>query len=133
MQRKAYSGSRGASLRAKEDKARDHWWQCEQGRSKKKKANKKTKKSAYSHMKGAQVKSSKANKITAGIPFKNSQVIVVNSKYQGKKKQAWHQYYQQPRKCQRPQSLSEFAFCSENKQTQRIDFEQQYRQSKPLF
>ncbi|MFQ3337708.1 MAG: hypothetical protein ACI9VO_000473, partial [Colwellia sp.] len=29
MQRKGYSLKRGESLRAKEDKARDKWWQCE--------------------------------------------------------------------------------------------------------
>ncbi len=29
MQRKSYSLKRGQSLREKEDKARDKWWQCE--------------------------------------------------------------------------------------------------------
>ena len=35
MQRSGHSATRGRSLRAREDKARDKWWQCEQGRGKK--------------------------------------------------------------------------------------------------
>ena len=46
MQRSGYSSQRGLSLRAREDKARDKWWQCEQGRGTKKKKKSKGKKSS---------------------------------------------------------------------------------------
>ncbi|MCW8833040.1 MAG: hypothetical protein OQK03_06970 [Colwellia sp.] len=41
QQRAGYSSKRGLSLRAREDKARDMWWQCENGRTNNKKKKKK--------------------------------------------------------------------------------------------
>lgn len=122
MQRNGYSAKRGVSLRAKEDKARDKWWQCEKdlgGKTKKKKKGKSTKNSATD-------KRYKAKKISAGTPFKTKNAIVIKSKYQGSKKQAWIKFYQQPAQCNRPKSLAVFASCSEDKQAQRINFEQEY-------
>ena len=131
LQRNGYSSKRGTSLREREDKARNNWWQCENGGGK---AKKKKKKKYRSESKTANYNSQANNKkrktIKAGTPFKTSHAIVIKSKYQGEKKQAWLNYYQQPTKCIRPKNLSEFAFCSENKQTQRVDFEQRYRDGK---
>jgi len=123
LQRSGYSAKRGLSLRGREDKARDKWWQCENGSGKtKQKAKTKRKRVIYN----TEPKRVKSKKINAGTPFKTSNAIVIKSKYQGKKKQAWLKYYQQPNKCIRPKSLPVFAFCSENKQIQRADFEKQH-------
>ena len=137
IQRKGYSLKRGESLRAKEDKARDKWWQCEhsskakfkaQYGGKKKKAkkskNKKTvkNKTYYTKMNKASLYSQK--KV---ITFNQSSAIVIRSKYQGDKKLAWLQFYSQPIKCQRPKSMSIFAYCSENKLQQQSEFERSYR------
>ena len=122
MQRSGYSSKRGISLRSKEDKARDKWWQCEQGKGLKTK-NKKKK----TAKKKRKTKSSKKKDIAAGTPFKTNNQIVIKSKYQGVKKQAWLNFYQPPPKCSRPKSLAIFASCSEDKQLQRRNFEQEYR------
>ncbi len=132
MQRHSYSAKRGTSLREREDKARKNWWQCENSRAKKqKKATKKSAtKTASSNTKTNNTNGKNVNsqKIRAGTPFKTSNSIVIKSKYQGDKKRAWLAHYQQPKKCQRPKNLSMFAFCSEDKQTQRLGFEQEYSQ-----
>lgn len=127
MQRHGYSVKRGESLRAKEDKARDTWWQCEKGRGKK---NKKAKKNSKSNMASYSIKSKRGDnkKLTAGTPFNTSNAIIIKSQYQGVKKRAWLAFYQQPTRCHRPKNLQVFAFCSENKQTQRADFEKVYSQ-----
>ncbi len=134
MQRNGYSLKRGISLRAREDKARDKWWQCEQGRERKAKSKSKTKNKDKNKSKNKN-KSNRATdkltaptKISAGTPFKTSNAIVIKSKYQGDKKQAWLKFYQQPAKCNRPKNLAIFVYCSENKQAQRIDFEKKYKQ-----
>jgi hypothetical protein len=128
MQRNGYSSQRGLSLRKKEDKARDKWWQCEQGRGRK--AKTKTKSKVKGKSKNSQTsvtyKQNSQVKILAGSPFKTNNVIVIKSKYQGHKKQAWIKFYQQPAQCNRPKSLAVFASCSEDKQAQRSDFEQKY-------
>ena len=129
MQRNGYSAKRGASLRAREDKARDKWWQCEQGRDKKtnKKGQKKRdSKTVNNRSQSQKTKSAKHKKIKAGTPFKTNNAIVIKSSYQGEKKRAWLAFYQQPTRCHRPNNLQVFAFCSEDKQRQRIDFEQTY-------
>jgi hypothetical protein len=131
LQRKSYSVKNGVSLRIREDKARDLWWQCENSTSKAKKKLQKKKKNSQTIKKSnntSQKKRFKRKKIKAGIPFKTSNAIVIKSKYKGDKKQAWFKYYQQPNRCIRPKNLSEFAFCSENKQVQRADFERHYAQ-----
>jgi len=137
MQRKGYSLKRGESLRIKEDKARDKWWKCEHsskakfqaqyGAGKKKtKKNKKIKtvknKTDYTKMNKTSF-NSKKKKTT----FNQSSAIVIRSKYQGRKKQDWLTFYNQPIKCQRPKSISVFAYCSENKMQQQSEFEKDYR------
>lgn len=125
MQRHGYSAKQGISLRNREDKARKNWWQCENGSGKKKqKSSKKNQRKTVSYS----TEKSNANRkaIKAGTPFKTNNSIVIKSKYQGEKKRAWLAFYQQPKRCQRPKNLSVFAFCSEDKQTQRAGFEQEY-------
>lgn len=126
LQRNGYSSSRGASLRAREDNARDEWWQCENGS--RKNSERKENKVHVDRTKPTtnKVNNRKKKTIKAGAPFETNNAIVIKSKYEGGKKQAWLKYYQQPAKCQRPKSLPEFALCNENKQVQRIAFEKQY-------
>lgn len=125
LQRSSYSAKRGVSLRNKEDKAREKWWQCETGKVKKTKKKKK-KKPSNSSSNNQKLTELKTVEIKAGIPFQTTQSIAIKEKYLGKKRQAWLKFYQQPKQCQRPKTLSGFAFCSENKQTQRSNFEKQY-------
>ena len=129
MQRNGYSSKRGVSLRAKEDKARDNWWQCEKGRKTKEKKKRKNKKHSKNKKKQSGIAYKKNIPLNTGMgtPFKTNNAIVIKSKYQGIKKQAWLKFYQQPTHCNRPKSLAVFAACSENKQAQRINFEQGYK------
>lgn len=132
MQRNGYSSKRGTSLRAREDNARDSWWQCEQGRGKKNKnknKNKNKKKQSNETVSyRSKIKSVKSKKMVAATPFKTNSAIVIKSKYRGEKKHAWIAFYQQPTRCQRPKNLQVFAFCSEDKQTQRVVFEQKFNE-----
>lgn len=128
LQRNGYSVKRGVSLRAREDKARADWWQCENGKKKKAKSKKTKGKSASKNNHSNRTSHSVSQgKIKAGTPFETTGAIVIKSKYQGRKKQAWLAFYQQPKRCQRPKSIQTFAFCSEDKQKQRLIFEQGYQ------
>ena len=125
LQRQSHSAQKGASLRKREDKARSLWWQCENSTKKTKNSTQKKKKnSSQSATNQGRPKQKKI--ISAKDPFITNQAIVIKSKYQGKKKQAWLNYYLQPKRCIKPKSLSEFAYCSENKQIQRTSFEKVY-------
>jgi len=130
MQRKGYSLKRGQSLRAKEDKARAKWWQCENSSRFAKSSNKKSsKKKAKKKSRDTQVyKPKRTSSIKKGnaVPFSSSNDIVITSKYQGDKKFAWLAFYQQPVRCQRPKKLTVFAACSEDRRAQQVIFEQQY-------
>lgn len=131
LQRSSYSQKKGVSLRKREDKARDRWWQCENSSAKsqkkvKKKSKGKAKRKRSNHKTSAQNKHVNSKVKKAPSPFKTTKAIVLKSRYQGDKQQAWLAFYQQPSHCRRPKSLVEFAFCSENKQKQRVDFEKHY-------
>ncbi len=133
LQRSGYSKNKGMSLRKREDKARDKWWQCENGKVKpKKKSKRKSKKKSntYKSVNRMRSKIIDTNKAGEATPFKTNNAIVLKSKYQGKKKRAWLKYYQQPNQCRRPKNLAMFAFCSEDKQMQRIKFEKSYKEVK---
>jgi len=136
MQRKGYSLTKGDSLRDREDKARNNWWKCEQGKDDKLKNHKKkgTKKKSHS-VKSKRIKQTnqqkakqknKHTKLKSATPFKTNHAIIIQSKYQGSKKRAWQNYYQQPVQCKRPKKLTVFATCTENKKTQRASFEKSY-------
>ena len=129
MQRTSYSSKRGSSLRAREDKARDKWWQCEQGKGAKRKGKKKKKTKNKGYKKRNSYKPLELKTTLRTTPFKTQNAVVIKSKYQGDKKRAWLKFYQQPAHCNRPKNLSVFASCSEDKQLQRINFEQGYKAS----
>jgi hypothetical protein len=52
-----------------------------------------------------------------------SSPLIIKSRYQGKQLQAWLLYYQQPKKCLRPKTTKQFAFCVENRINQQLAFE----------
>ena len=137
MQRNSYSLKRGQSLRAKEDKARDKWWQCERSSlatfkakygGKKKKAKKKKKKKTVKS-KTYYTKINKSSSYSKQVTtFNQSSAIVLSSKYQGDKMLAWLDFYHKPLQCHRPKKMSVFAYCSENKLQQQGKFEKIYRE-----
>lgn len=129
QQRQGYSAKKGASLQARLEKMRDKWWQCE-NTSKYSQSKKKQKKKIKLHK--AINKRVKTNTYTSNShkvvkPFTTSQAIVIKSRFKGKKQQAWLNYYQQPKKCNRAKTTQVFAFCVENKAIQQDEFVRQYR------
>ena len=94
QQRSGYSLKRGQSLRTKEDKAREKWWQCEhtslakfkaQNASKQKKKNRKVKKSkraVYHQNTSSKIKTLAASKNKL-VSFNQESAIVIKSKYRG--------------------------------------------------
>lgn len=140
LQKQGYSLKRGEILNKREIRARKKWWQCERGLLKKNKSSKKKKKkqNKKNKVKMAQAKlqhfsvnlpsnSSKRNTEKRTVkPLQRSASVVVKSKYQGKKLQAWLQYYQQPKRCFRPKSTKQFAFCVEDRRAQQLTFEQAF-------
>jgi hypothetical protein len=132
QQRNGYSVKKGISLQNKADNVRDKWWRCEnsskysQSGDKKASTNKKSK--AKANAKPIKKESSAKIKASSPIkPFLSSKAVVINSRFQGKKQQAWLEYYQKPEKCRRIKSTQMFAFCVEDKTKQQDQFEQQYR------
>lgn len=136
QQRNGYSLKRGQSLRAKEDKARDKWWQCEHmslakfkaqfgGKNKKAKKGKKKKSVKYAYKK-VNKRKSQADASKTIATFNQGSAIVVKAKYQGDKRLAWSQFYQRPSQCISPKNLNVFAYCSENKLQQQNQFDQEY-------
>jgi len=138
MQRKSYSLKRGEGLRAKEDKAREKWWKCENsskakfqaqyGGGKKKTKKIKNKKTVKNKTYYTKINKTSFNSKKKKLTFNQSSAIVIKSKYQGSKKQDWLTFYNQPIKCQRPKNISVFAYCSENKMQQQSEFEKNYRE-----
>ncbi len=132
QQRQASSHKRSISLSNKEAKARDKWWRCETGKlkpkSKKKKQKKaKSKSSSKKNNIGPQAAASKKVKSTKPlIPFASNSPVVVRSRYQGEKLQAWLLFYQADKICRRPKSTQQFAACVEDKRRQQIEFEKSY-------
>jgi len=136
MQRRGYSLTKGLSLRDREDKARNNWWKCEHGKDEKLKKHRKKGSKKKSHsVKSKRIKQTnkqkakqrnKQTKVKSATPFKTNHAIIIQSKYQGHKKRAWQSYYQQPVQCKRAKSLAVFATCTENKKTQRANFEKNY-------
>jgi hypothetical protein len=143
QQRNGYSLKRGQSLRAKEEKARDKWWQCEHmslakfkaqnAGAKKKDKHKATKKKSAKYANTKVAKKSNNKKVSgftysAKHTFNQDSAIVIKSKYQGEKRIAWSQFYQRPNKCISPKSLSVFVYCNENKLQQQSQFDLEYAQ-----
>ncbi|NQZ80621.1 MAG: hypothetical protein HRT52_06345 [Colwellia sp.] len=125
LQRQGHSLKSSNSLNKRENKARDKWWQCEQGKLPVKRKNKSKKKN--------KVKKSKINplfdldssdkKIT---PFATQKSLTFKGRFQGDKQFSWLKYYQQPKVCIRPKTTKKFAYCMENKLEQQSIFEKEY-------
>jgi hypothetical protein len=130
QQRQANSHKRSNSLAIKETKARDTWWQCETGKLKPK--SKKKSKPKKSHKKKIKKISSPSSdhksykKIKPLVPFASNNSVVMYSKYQGEKLQAWLTFYQAAKMCARPKSTQQFAACVEDKHLQQTKFDKSY-------
>ncbi|MFT6207041.1 MAG: hypothetical protein ACJA0T_000945 [Colwellia sp.] len=125
QQRQGHSLKRSESLNQQEKVARKKWWQCERGRLKKVKGNhkKKQKNIAVNLYQPLSPILSRDLKKGSSKPFQTSAPVVIKSRYQGKQMQAWLQYYQQPKKCLRPKTTRQFAYCVENRRIQQLAFE----------
>ncbi len=137
LQRAGYSAKQGNRLKAREDKARTKWWQCERGLLKTSKAKTKKTKTAKTkekikrlknkEIKNRQLKNERLNKAllakTNGSAY-SVKSVVVKQKYQGEKQRRWLRFYQKPKKCGRPKNMSTFTYCIEDKNTQQLAFEQ---------
>lgn len=116
-----------ASLRKREDEAREKWWNCE---------NNKTESPSKS------VKTTKKKTIEKSATFDNASLqdapqvfssnkdIVIKGRYSGEKQFRWLEYYQRPKKCARPKTTQVFAFCMEDKTEQQRKFEETYQKDK---
>jgi len=124
QQRQSHSNKRSESLNKREAKARKKWWKCERGLLKVAKSRKKKKTKPVTAVKKQQLaihtkrKGIEVNK----TPFKTSSPLIIKSRFQGKQLQAWLQYYQQPKQCQRPKTTKQFAFCVEDRRLQQVSF-----------
>jgi len=131
QQRQGYSAKKGISLQVRAEKVRDKWWRCENtskySQSKHKKKQKKQVKPSKAINKRVKTNTYTSNSHKVIKPFVTSQAIVIKSRFKGKKQQAWLNYYQQPKKCNRAKTTQVFAFCVENKAKQQEEFVRQYR------
>ena len=126
QQKQGHSLKRGNNLNKLEAKARKKWWQCSQGHLKKARSSKNQKKQQKHTI-------SKQQRLTATSltpiskvsvrPFQTTAPVVIKSRYQGKQLQAWLLYYRQPKKCSRPKTTKQFAFCVEDRRNQQLSFE----------
>ncbi len=126
QQRQGNSLKRSNSLAVREAKARDTWWRCETGKMKKKTSKSKKKTNKKNSKKQTTQAPVKLQTLKPLSPFSSNKPVVVRSKYQGEKLQAWLQYYQPEKQCARPKSTQTFAACVEDKRRQQIEFEQGY-------
>jgi hypothetical protein len=125
QQKQGHSLKRGGSLNKQEAKARNKWWQCEQGHLKMAKKSKKKKPQNNKIVKQRSLTAKPLITISRVNvkPFQTSAPLVLKSRYQGKQLQAWLLYYQQSKKCLRPKTTKQFAFCVENRRAQQLTFE----------
>ena len=126
QQKQGHTLKRGESLNKQESKARNIWWKCEQGHLKKTHLSNKQKKQKKSKVPKQQrvTKASLTQMSKVSLkPFQMTAPLVVKSRYQGKQLQAWLVYYRQPKKCSRPKTTKQFAFCVEDRRNQQRSFE----------
>ncbi|MGB1263322.1 MAG: hypothetical protein ACPG52_10455 [Cognaticolwellia sp.] len=133
QQRQASTLKRSNSLAKREDKARDTWWRCQNGKLKAKpKKSAKKKKSSVKRVKLKKLKKLKGmraernSEYQAFVPVANNNPVAGGTVYQGEKLQAWLTFYQADKKCTRPKSTQEFVACAEDKRRQRAKFEKTY-------
>ena len=120
QQRAGYSNKKGHLLAKKEQKSRDRWWQCEQGKLPKKKKNIK-KKSIEKKLQVKKIKIPDNQNNAMNKPFTSN--LVIRAKFHGQQQQNWLDYYQKPEKCRKVKSTKMFAFCIEDKNRQQQLFE----------
>jgi hypothetical protein len=126
QQKQGHSLKRGESLNKLEAKAIDIWWpfeQCNLKKAKRIKKKKQSHKNKRAKQRSLNVGSLDYTSKVNANPFQTSAPLVLKSRFQGKKLQAWLLYYQQPKKCVRPKSTKQFAFCVENRREQQLAFE----------
>jgi len=124
LQRQAHSLKTSNSLNKREGKARNKWWQCEQGKLPIKYKKKKKKKKIKSKKSNVQFNlNSSVNQIA---PFSTEKALIFKTRFQGDKQFSWLEYYQQPKACIRPKSTKKFAYCMEDKRKQQELFEKEY-------
>jgi hypothetical protein len=125
QQRQGHGLKRSESLNKQEKVARKKWWQCERGRLKRVKGKRKKKQKNIVANIHQPLSATLSRDIKKGSskPFQTSAPVVIKSRYQGKQLQAWLKYYQQPKKCLRPRTTRQFAYCVENRRTQQLAFE----------
>ncbi|MEW6990252.1 hypothetical protein AADZ91_06120 [Colwelliaceae bacterium 6441] len=125
QQRVGHSNRKGRSLAEREQKARDKWWQCQQGKLPKPKT--KTKKSKTK----TKIKPNKSQyhglKFNSSSTMTFSKPLTIKAKFQGQQQQDWLDYYQQPEKCKKAKSTKVFAYCIENEHQQQQQFIGQYK------
>ncbi|MDG1751664.1 MAG: hypothetical protein P8I03_08390 [Thalassotalea sp.] len=123
QQRAGYSNKKGRSLAEREQKARDKWWQCQQGKL----PNKKRKKAKQKSKVNSSLSQTPFYKIPTKDTLSFSNKLTIKAKFKGVKQQAWLDYYQQPKKCKMPKSTKVFAYCLEDEQEQQEVFDRQYQ------
>ncbi len=143
MQKVGHSNSKGRSLSQREEKAREVWWQCQQGKLPKAKVKKSnSSKSANSSKrknttpaKKSFVVSQKTKQAKTGSTseFNLTNKLVIKGKFQGEKQQRWLDYYQQPEQCIKPKSTQTFAFCMENRRLQQQAFDKADQQTQRVY
>lgn len=144
MQKVGHSNSKGRSLSQREEKVREVWWQCQQGKLPKAKAKKSSNssKSANSSTptkttpaKKSFVVSQKTKQAKTGSAseFNLTHKLVIKGKFQGEKQQRWLDYYQPPEKCIKPKSTQTFAFCMENRRLQQQAFDKADQQAQSVY
>jgi hypothetical protein len=127
LQRRGYTVKQGHALTRRENKARDKWWQCERSISTGRKVKKTFKKTNSKLMIKKQVSRESNKLLTRKIKrFNQGSAIIIKAKYQGEQRKAWLKFYQQPKQCNQPKTLSVFAYCSENKLQQQAKFEREF-------
>jgi len=121
QQRTSYNNSKGRSLAEREKKARDKWWQCEQGRlPKKRKKAQEIKKKHTSLLKKNNTLHNQNNPIVKSL----TNNVVIKAKFHGQQQQDWLDYYQKPQQCKNVKTTKMFAYCIEDKNRQQLLFEQ---------
>jgi len=132
QQKQGHNLKRNESLNKREAKARNKWWRCERGLltkmvSRKSKNNNQNDNAIKRQ--SIPVNTVKNDSKVNIKPFSTTADVMIKSRYQGLQLYAWLEYYQQPKKCSRPKSTKQFAFCVEDRRRQQLAFDTVYKKS----
>ncbi len=126
LQRIGHSNKKARSLAKREQKARDKWWQCQQGKLPKKASiKKKKKKQSHPQIKQKPEIPTFDQRYVQSASFTNK--VVIRGEFSGQKQQDWLDYYQPQPKCLKPSSTQVFAFCLDDRKKQRQQFVENYQ------